>query len=210
MGLKEIIRQEVERILIEGIEDDTPILPYVVADRVVYEEGDDADYYIDRLVEIAEDLYDRNPSFRKRINGRGNSGRDYLYTMMDHWYKGYKKTGTWIDEKETVQESKQLNEVANMDVVEMFFDDSFPKDKRPVWGSKNIKIAKQPNGWAIKNYSTPILYRKNGSDTIYFNTDNYSATTRKIQTQIRRLADLMDIDLVETDERGIEDQIYDY
>jgi hypothetical protein len=90
---------------------------------------------------------------------------------------------------------------ANEDVIRMFISDSFPKDKMPVWGTSNLKITKYPNGWALVNYNTPILYRANGSDTVVFNTHKYSVTTSKIQSQIRR--NFAGQPVKETDEAGI-------
>ncbi len=80
------------------ISDDTPILPDVVARRVV----EDVErftgcvparhtVYIQQLVTRAEALYLHNPSFRQKIRSQaagGNAGRDYLYTFMRHWYAG--------------------------------------------------------------------------------------------------------------------------
>jgi hypothetical protein len=95
----------------------------------------------------------------------------------------------------------EVESKSNEDVIRMFIDNSFPKDKMPVWGTTNLKISKYPNGWALVNYQTPILYRDNASDTIYFNTQKYSPTTSKIQTQMRR--NFTGQPVKETDEAGI-------
>jgi len=90
----------------------------------------------------------------------------------------------------------------NEDVIRMFIDNSFPKDKMPVWGTPNLKITKYPNGWALVNYQTPILYRGNNNpDVVVFNTHNYSVTTKKIQNQIRSM--FRGQSVKETDEAGI-------
>lgn len=79
----------------KSIEKDTPILPDVVAKTIIEDvrhftgrrfarEG----MYLQALVERAAGLYLHSPSFRKKIRGAGNSGRDYLYTFMRHWYAG--------------------------------------------------------------------------------------------------------------------------
>ena len=102
-----------------------------------------------------------------------------------------------------VEESKQLQETQNADVIELFLSDSFPKDKKPVWGTKNLRIAKRDNGWALINYVTPILYRANGSDKVVFNTQKYSPTTSKIQGKIRSVAASLVVDLDYVDEAGI-------
>lgn len=79
----------------------------------------------------------------------------------------------------------EVEAARNAEVIDMFVNDSFPKDKRPVWGSANLKITKEDNGWSLVNYYTPIMYRSNDG-TLYFNTDHYSVTTSKIQNYIRR------------------------
>lgn len=77
------------------IEQDTPILPDVVARTIIEDvrnftgrrfsrEG----MYLQALVERAAGLYLHSPSFRKKIRAAGNSGRDYLYAFMRHWYAG--------------------------------------------------------------------------------------------------------------------------
>lgn len=102
---------------------------------------------------------------------------------------------------------RTLNEKRNSDVVEMFMTDSFPKNKRQKWGTANKMIEKMGNGWALVNYSTPIVYRSNDG-TIYFNTDKYSKTTSKMQNEIRSHLDSY-MDVVEVNERGIYYAIYD-
>lgn len=51
------------------------------------------------------------------------------------------------------------------------------------------------NGLELINYSTRIAYHQDGK--LYLNTKKYSATTSKIQTQLRRLAENMDFEIVE-------------
>lgn len=109
--------------------------------------------------------------------------------------------------KAPVKESVEpLNETANQDVIKMFLEDSFPKNKRDVWGTTNVKIRKEnQNDWSLVNYSTPILFRH--AESVWYNGTRYSVTTSKIQSQIRGLAGQLGIDLVETDGNGIKDAI---
>jgi hypothetical protein len=80
------------------IEDETPILPWVVADAVISElethlacslRGPDCSHELaDMLSDRANAIYQRNPQFRKRIRSNadgGNAGRDWLYAFMRHW-----------------------------------------------------------------------------------------------------------------------------
>ncbi len=89
-----------------------------------------------------------------------------------------------------------VKEASNYDVVKMFVDNSFPKDKLPVWGTQNLKITKTSNGWSLVNYATPLLYRKNGENKIYYNADKYSVSTSKIQTGIRSVLTDKDFETV--------------
>lgn len=90
----------------------------------------------------------------------------------------------------------------NEDVIQMFAADSFPKDKMPSWGTSNLKIQKQPNGWALVNYSTPIVYR-DSTGKVFFNSRKYSPTTSTIQNVIRGYLN----DFTEVDEAGINSAI---
>jgi len=92
----------------------------------------------------------------------------------------------------------KVEAASNEQVIEMFAHDSFPKDKRDRWGTEHLTIQKYPGGWALVNYATPIVFRSNTGET-FFNTQKYSVTTSKIQTQIRRYLS----DATEGDEAGI-------
>lgn len=85
------------------IEDDTPIVPWIVADSVIREierylwpdgsqglRGPSASNDLaDILADKANRVYQHNPAFRKAIRSkRGNYGRDYLYSFMRHWVAG--------------------------------------------------------------------------------------------------------------------------
>ena len=82
-----------------------------------------------------------------------------------------------------------MKETTNEDVIVMFLQDSFPKDKRSSWGTKNLKIEKKPDGWALDNYGTTLLFRKDGSKDVSFNDTKYSVSTSTIQNKIKSLAD---------------------
>ena len=90
-------------------------------------------------------------------------------------------------EKKDVEKESDIDVESkrNDEVINLFVSDSFPKDKRQDWGTPNLRIVKQTNGWALINYATPIMYR-NDAGELYFNTQKYSQTTSKIQNQIRQ------------------------
>jgi len=120
-----------------------------------------------------------------------------LKQCSDYLHKHYQKDFDVHDDKvkkaleEDDTESGEevvLNEVTNEAVIEMFINDSFPKDKKPEWGTKNLKIKKQPNGWSLVNYDTALLYRSEDGD-LKFNTTKYSMSTTTIQNVIRRYLD---------------------
>jgi len=75
-----------------SIEHDTPIMPLVVADTVIEE----VERYLnvtlpkrrkiaDALAGRAEELYQYNADWRKKMLAKGNIGRDTLYSFMRHW-----------------------------------------------------------------------------------------------------------------------------
>lgn len=101
-------------------------------------------------------------------------------------------------EMTTVEAGADRNET----VIQMFIDDSFPKDKRPVWGTANLKISKMGPGWALVNYATPIMYRSSTGE-LFFNTTRYSVTTSRIQNMIRSYS----AGASEVDESGIRSAI---
>ncbi len=94
----------------------------------------------------------------------------------------------------------------NQNIIDMFIDDRFPKDKYPEWPrTGNLRITKKSGGWALVNYSTPILFRSNTEGApIFFNSRRYSNTTSRIQSIIRKLGGH---GLVEVDEDGIRGEI---
>jgi hypothetical protein len=83
------------------IEDDTPILPDLVAESVVDEAArlapGHADELLSRRAELAAALaarakatYGADPdsAWSRSIRGAGNKGRDTLYAFMRHWLAG--------------------------------------------------------------------------------------------------------------------------
>lgn len=80
--------------IVGRIEDDTPILPHIVADAVIGEverctplelsTAEERDL-ADRLADRANAVYAKNDRFRRKIRGRGDLGRDALYAFMRHW-----------------------------------------------------------------------------------------------------------------------------
>lgn len=83
------------------IEDDTPIMPHIVADAVIAEvdrcvpmdlSASEERAIADRLADRADQVYARNESFRRKIRAAGNRGRDALYAYMRHWLASDLKT----------------------------------------------------------------------------------------------------------------------
>lgn len=80
-----------------SIEEDTSIIPEIVAEQVIQEanhllntdllEDVDSDL-IGYLAGYANATYANSKDFHKKINSnadRGNAGRDWLYAFMKHW-----------------------------------------------------------------------------------------------------------------------------
>ena len=88
----------------------------------------------------------------------------------------------------------------NEEFIQMFLENSFPKDKMPNWGTENLRIAKDYSGWVLENYGTPLLYRANNDiAVVWFNHDKYSKTTSVIQNKIRYMAQELGVALKEVD-----------
>jgi hypothetical protein len=76
----------------------TGLLPHVVATCVVGRDErtrerptDVQDRLAALLVQRADHVVQRNPSFARRLNTKSNLGRDRLYAFMRHWLEGILK-----------------------------------------------------------------------------------------------------------------------
>jgi hypothetical protein len=79
-----------------GIERDTELMPWLVAESVRAEASVYLDVAIPRRYEVwldafAERLYARNPRFRRQLRQpvRGHEPRDLLFAFMRHWLTGW-------------------------------------------------------------------------------------------------------------------------
>ena len=153
----------------------------------------------DDCVVYITDIIDRNAAneYEKKFNDMGFGNVSIQEAAIEK-----------IDEDE-------LNGTSNLDVIEKFVADDFYHDAEEakaagianwsaIWGSNNLKISKQKNGWALINYDTPILFRDDDAQ-MYFNSQKYSLTTSKIQKMVKDL--LKDVDFEEVDDEGIKDVI---
>lgn len=73
-----------------GIERDTQLMPWVIADSVLGEASRSLNIYIpddwaDWLDARAERIYARNDHFRRLIRRKDERGRNYLYRFFRHW-----------------------------------------------------------------------------------------------------------------------------
>jgi len=72
------------------IEDETPIMPDIVAESVVEHVNVCHGLRLGRaqvaaLILRQKFLYSRSPEWRKKMKAGGNKGRDTLYAFMYHW-----------------------------------------------------------------------------------------------------------------------------
>jgi hypothetical protein len=73
-----------------GIARDTPLLPRAAAEAV-WEEASEflgealPAEWISVLTEKAETIYAHSSNYRRRLRGRGDTGRDWLWSFMRHW-----------------------------------------------------------------------------------------------------------------------------
>ena len=72
------------------IELDTPLVPRAVMEGVCEEAGIWLDQplphrWVRELTAFANTVYAHNPRFRRKVRGKGNSGRDYLWMFARHW-----------------------------------------------------------------------------------------------------------------------------
>jgi hypothetical protein len=89
------------------IEDETLLLPHLIAEYVVeeaaiyFEQVTDGRIHrpivglepsvVDYLANHAQQIYEHNESFRKLLRSKSNRGRDSLYAFMRHWTAGHLK-----------------------------------------------------------------------------------------------------------------------
>lgn len=66
------------------IHTDTPLVPYLIAERVADLGDEEMSTY---LTERAERHYRDDEHFRKEINSKRNDPRQYLQMFMEHWKK---------------------------------------------------------------------------------------------------------------------------
>lgn len=97
-------------------------------------------------------------------------------------------------------------ETRNGDVIHIFLSDTFPKDMSKNWGTGNLKIVKEPDGWSLVNYWTRILYRGVGGK-VYFNTKKYSQTTTSIQREIQSIAKELGVKLIPVEDDSLDESI---
>jgi DNA-directed RNA polymerase subunit M/transcription elongation factor TFIIS len=111
--------------------------------------------------------------------------------------------------KESAVETKaslSKTETINADVIHIFLADTFPKEMNKNWGTANLKIVKEPDGWSLVNYWTRILYRGAGGK-VYFNTKKYSTTTTGIQREIQRVAKELGVKLIPVEDDSLDESI---
>jgi hypothetical protein len=59
--------------------------PVIIAEMIAERFTDDQEI-IEKLVKRANYHYCTDASFKRKVNGSGNSGRDFLIMFMKHWY----------------------------------------------------------------------------------------------------------------------------
>ena len=71
---------------IRNIEDETPLIPWLIAERLSKKRS-----VIALLCFRANVAYTYNHSFRAKM--KGSYEREWLYTFMEHWHEAIKKRG---------------------------------------------------------------------------------------------------------------------
>jgi len=112
------------------------------------------------------------------------------------------KQGEQVETRASILKTETKNE----DVIHIFLSDTFPKDMNKNWGTGNLKIVKEPDGWSLVNYWTRILYRGVGGK-VYFNTKKYSQTTSVIQREIERIARELSVKLIPVEDDSLDESI---
>ena len=70
------------------IEDKTSILPHVVGRTVAERRGlgpEETEKFAQHVADRTVHLYNHNPTFKKKLHGAGDKGRDHLYAFANHW-----------------------------------------------------------------------------------------------------------------------------
>jgi hypothetical protein len=67
------------------IEEETVLLPYIIADATVARMGLNSEALVEHLAARAERCYATNKLWAKKI--RSAKGREFLYAFMEHWAK---------------------------------------------------------------------------------------------------------------------------
>ncbi len=86
--LKEAVKKH---YTLSHIEDKTSILPHVVGHTVAQRRGlsdEESEKFANHVAHRTVHLYNHNPTFRKKLHGSGNKGRDHLYMFANHWLDG--------------------------------------------------------------------------------------------------------------------------
>lgn len=102
------VAAELRKLLPEGIERDTSLMPEWIAESVCLEvsrylKAELPEDFSTRLAAKARHLYPRHKHFQQVLRRGGNRGRDMLYVYMRHW------TAAWL-KKERRQLYKRLPE----------------------------------------------------------------------------------------------------
>lgn len=87
------VRRQFRRGLRPGIEQDTQLMPWLVADSVLYEAGQFLGECLPAewagwLDGRAERCYAKHAHFRRLIRRQGATGRGYLFRFFRHWLAG--------------------------------------------------------------------------------------------------------------------------
>lgn len=82
----------------EQVEDRTGLLFHLIARAVAGRGGGIVeDEHVDKFVTYCAEriltLYNCNEQVRRKVEGKGNAGRDYCYMIFEHWREGFVKDG---------------------------------------------------------------------------------------------------------------------
>jgi len=170
-------------------DEDCYVVRFIEID-VAGEEADEED--LEKIIKNAQELGDSNEGPSQEDEKESNKENDVKESADD--VVNRMLTEEYVTEKK------------NSDVIDMFLRNSFPKDQLPVWGTTNVKISKERDGWSLVNYFTRLLLRKNGEDGVYFNTNRYSTTTSTIQNYIKKAAGHFGTELIPVPSKDLDAQ----